>query len=293
MNGSPEKVRVWLPVPREHGAWGMLAQPFLAALVVVALRGEGRHWMGAIPSMAAAALVFLIREPLLVLARQKWVWRDAGGKRPETAVARRWVAIEALALLASGAWLLAVWPVRLAATLLLVGGVGAAALTGLAVYVTIRNKQRSIWFQGLSAAGLSASGLAACLAVTGRVPEWGWWWWGLHAAHFLAGILVVHVRLEARIAARRGRGMPPEFFKARQQTAIVQAVFLAAGLAMLAMGKEWYAGAAVASAAWHLYNLYAARTPAAVMMPMTSVGKRALAASIVFTIVAGAGAVLS
>lgn len=280
-----EPVRKWSPVPREHGAWGILAQPFVGALLVLAAKREGSpsHWLTAIPAAIAVAVAFLIREPLLVLARQRWVWR--GPERPETAPARKWAAIELG--LGIAAALTVMWPVRLLIAL----GAAAAAVTAVAIYITLRNRQRAIWFQGLSAVGLSASGLVACLTVTGEIPSWGWWWWGLHAAHFFAGILVVHVRLEARIAARKSCPAPEEFPKLRRDTAAIEALFAGAGAAMLATGFVWYGAAALLSAAWHFYNLYAARTPAAVAMPMTSVGQRALAASIIFTLLTAAGAV--
>ena len=71
--------RGW-PLPREHGAWGMLLQPFAAAAVVAA------EWTPALGAALGAMLaVFLAREPLLVLARQRWVWREP---RPETEIGR-------------------------------------------------------------------------------------------------------------------------------------------------------------------------------------------------------------
>lgn len=274
----------------------MLAQPFLGALLIL----HRVSWT-IVPVLAAVLLVFLIREPLIVLARQKWVWRDPQGERPETAHARRYVLLELLGLASAGAWLLAVWPFWWIAVL----GAGAGALTALAVFITLRNRQRAIWFQALSAAGLSASGIAACLAVTGGVPAWGWWWWGLHAAHFFAGILVVHVRLEARIAARKGgTTLTPEFLRSRRDTALIQSALAVVALTIFALGKlpglppgappgsPWYGAALMLSAAWHFYNLYTAHTPASVAMPMTSVGQRALVASIVFTLLVAAGAVL-
>ena len=52
----------------------MLLQPFIAALLVY----HRLTWQ-ALPALAAVVLVFLVRDPLTVLARQKWVWR---GERP-------------------------------------------------------------------------------------------------------------------------------------------------------------------------------------------------------------------
>ena len=75
----------------------MLLQPFAAAAVVAA------EWTPALGAALGAMLaVFLAREPLLVLARQRWVWREP---RPETARARRWLSVELAAAAACGAYL--------------------------------------------------------------------------------------------------------------------------------------------------------------------------------------------
>src|SRR5581483_11660514 len=85
-------------IPRAHGAWAMLLQPFVAALLVY-----HRVSWAVRPALAAVVLVFLIRDPPTILARQKWVWR---GERPESAVARRYLAVEFLLLAMSGGLLL-------------------------------------------------------------------------------------------------------------------------------------------------------------------------------------------
>ena len=255
-------------LPREHGAWGMVLQPFLGALI--ALRAIS--WP-VLPALAGVLLVFVLREPLVVLARQRWVWRDP---HPETRDARKTVLAE-FALLAGAAVALAfAWPLAWLAAL----GAAAAILTALAVHVTIRNRQRAVWFQALSAAGLSGSCLAATLAGTGSIPGWCWWWWALHAVHFLTGILVVHVRLDARIQARRGA--PPDFHS-RRDALIAQSLAAAGALALLATGRYFYGAALAISSLVHFRDLAIAHHPAAIATPMTRVGLRALALSIVFT----------
>lgn len=265
-------------VPREHGAWAMLLQPFGAALIVY----HRLTWQ-VLPALAAVVLVFLVRDPLIVLARQRWVWR---GERPETALGRRYLAIELLLLGVCGALLMTAWPVWMLAAL----GGAAAALTIVAVSMTIQNRQRAIWLQALSAAGLSSSALAACLAISGAIPVWGWWIWSLHSAHFLAGILVVHARLEARIALRKpGAEMTEAFLRMRREAMIAQVVFAVVATALLFSRLFFYGAALAGSAAFHLVDLYNLHTNRALSLPMKSVGKRALAASIVFTLLVVAG----
>ena len=256
----------------------MLLQPFLAALLVY----HRLTWQVA-PALAAAVLVFLVRDPLTVLARQKWVWR---GERPETAAARRYLAVESILLALCGATLAIAWPLRILAVL----GGAAGALTILAVYMTVHNRQRAVWLQALSAAGLSSSALAACLAISPAVPAWGWWIWALHAAHFLGGILVVHVRLDARIALRKpGAELKAGFLRMRREAALVQVSFAIAAVALLARGFWFYGAALAGSAVFHLLDLYRLHSEQALLLPMKSVGKRALTASIAFTLLVVAG----
>src|SRR5580692_2927315 len=129
VNNQQESARKASLFPREHGAWGMLGQPFLGAVAILAILGERIPW-AVIPATGAVLVVFLIREPLMVLARQRWMWRDAAGERAESRVARRYVAVELAVLAAMGLWLLTAWPWWLVVAL----GAGAGALTALAVY---------------------------------------------------------------------------------------------------------------------------------------------------------------
>ncbi len=250
----------------------MFLQPFLGGLIVL----RTLTWAVA-PALAAVVLLFLIREPLTVLARQRWVWREP---HAETAAAKKYALTELLLLGVAGAALLFVWPWWLLAAL----GAAGAGLTAFAVYMTLKNRQRSIVLQGLSAAGLSSSVLAACLAVDLNVPDWAWWFWGLHAAHFLAGILVVHLRLETRIAAKKGGNVLTPAVLERRRDALIAALAMTVGAAVIFWMKlPWFAGAAFLSGVSQIYDLATAHRPGVVAMPLMKVGRRALAKSIVFT----------
>jgi hypothetical protein len=250
----------------------MFLQPFLGALIIL------RHVTWPVfPALAAVVIVFILREPLIVLARQRWVWRDV---HPETAFARKYVLAECALLACAGAALLLAWPWWL---LISLGGV-AAALIAFAVYMTVKNRQRSIVLQLLSALGLSSSVLAACLAVNLAIPGWAWWFWGLHAAYFLAGILVIHVRLETRIAARKGADvLIPAVLDRRREALCVAAAMLVASFGILWIGQPWFALATGLAALGQFYDLYTAHRPEVVATPMTKVGQRALLRSLGFT----------
>lgn len=260
-------------IPREHGAWAMLLQPFIAALIIY------HRWNWEIlPALAAVILVFLARDPLTVLARQKWVWKT---EHPETQTAKRYLAIELPLLAVVGAALSMHWPLWILGLL----GIGAAGLTSLAVLMTVKNRQRTVWLQALSAAGLSSSALAACLAISTSLPVWVWWLWALHAAHFLAAILVVHTRLEARIAYRKfGPELTPAFHEMRRQAGAVQVVLGMAAATLFADGRALYGTALALSALFHLLDLYNQHASWSLEVRMKIVGQLALTLSILFTL---------
>ena len=250
----------------------MLLQPFIGS--VIALKFVNQTMFAA---LICVVLAFLIRSPLLTLARQQWVWRE---QKPETRSARLQVLVELL-VMAIAAWqLVQVWPRQA-----LIGlGAIAGALNILAVSMTVHNRQRELWFQALSAAGLSLSGIAACISLTGGIPGWAWAWWALHTAHFWTGIMVVHVRLQARVDARVAKDvMSPALRGLTTQAKVVQGVVAVAGLALIGLGYLYYGIAVLLSSAVHLREIAAAASQQSVEMSMNTVGRRALIVSIVFT----------
>lgn len=251
--------------PREHGAWSLLLTPFVAALLVA-----GRVKPTTCAVLAAALALFLLREPLLVLARQRWVWRE---ERPESALALRWTAGLGTLLAGLGVVLARAWGLPLMAGL----GAGAAALTILAVWMALRNRQRSVWLQTASCGGLTFTAVAAARSVNDGFPQWGWVLWGLCWLQGVAGILVVHTRLDAMIARKTGR---PE-------TAIRQAAWLAVGLlavvaaALAGRGSMLLAAAPALAAAAHGWELAAMRLETKLKV----VGLRAMALSMTYALI--------
>lgn len=119
-------------------------------------------------ALAAVVYAFAAQDPLVLLARPRWVWKQ---RRPETPTAVRWIFTELVVIAACGFALLTTGP--WAKYLLLFGG--AAAFSGLAVWVNVRNLQRSRGFQVASAVALTSTALTAGLAATGSIPRWCWW----------------------------------------------------------------------------------------------------------------------
>lgn len=256
----PEALKA--PVPREHGAWGILLQPFVAGAVLAG------HWTWLwVPALGLVLLGFLLRAPLIVIARHRWVWRRYG---PAQRAAQRWVVIELGGVIACLVLL-----ARSTALLPLLGLAAVAGfLTAASVWVTIRNRQRSIPFQLVSAGGLSTTAMLAALVGTGGVPGWAWWLWGIFAAHAMASILVVHARLKSR-AALRGGGSAGT----RKSTFAAQMLQLAAAAAV-AMADWRLAAPLIGSAMANGAELWRLQSPVHLQEPLTRVGYRMLAAAL-------------
>jgi uncharacterized membrane protein YciS (DUF1049 family) len=258
------------PTPREHGAWGLLLQPFVAAAILAGFW----HWL-LLPTLALVLLGFLLKEPLMVLARQRWVWRSPN---PQTPVALRWLVAELVAIAICLVVLAAHTPILPLAVLSAV----ALALTLTAVWFTVKNRQRSVFLQLLSAAGLSTSALLVVLVAQQALPIWVWVLCGMLTLHAATSILVVHTRLQ-RIAARRNaaQGIPiPPASHARSAV-------LAATAQLVAAAAAWVSGHPALSlpfafsAAANALELYRLNRPNTLDEPLKKVGYRALATSLV------------
>jgi hypothetical protein len=136
-------------VPHEHGAWGQLAMPLVAALAI------GRPTAPALLLSAAVVLAFLAHEPLLVLLGQRGRRaRDEDGAR-----ARRWLAGTGALALAAGLAGIALAPAAARLALLLPAGLAAAV--GVLVW---RRLEKTAGGEIVVAAALASAGLAVGLA---------------------------------------------------------------------------------------------------------------------------------
>ncbi|MBL8173872.1 MAG: YwiC-like family protein [Bryobacterales bacterium] len=257
-----------LLLPREHGAWGMLLQPFVAAAIL------SRQWTWLfLPALLSVLVVFIAREPLLVLARQSTVWREP---RPESEIARRNVIAEALLLAACGIALLQQVPLSVLAVL----GLAAAALSALALTMTMRNKQRSVWLQSASAFGLSSSALLAGQVGRGTLADYSVWAvWAILSLHFLTGIFLVHARLDKRT------GKPSAAAMQRYAWFCIAANFVC-GAAAAALGDWPVLLPLWLSAAVSIGEIWWMSRPASLKEPLKRVGLRALTVSLIHTLVA-------
>ncbi|HUX43700.1 MAG TPA: YwiC-like family protein [Terracidiphilus sp.] len=255
--------------PREHGATAMLLTPIVCAAVLA------RTWRWSeLATLTAAFAALAAKDPLVVLVRQRLVWKQP---HAETPAAARWFAGWALLFGLSGLVLLRAWPMRT----LLGMSAGMAAYAALAVRVNVKNRQRSVLFQIASAAALSSSALACAISALGTIPAWCWWLWVLLSLHATVGILVVHARLDARVAPR---SPAPGARQSRRTALAAVAVVAGAALAAAVLGRWWIALALAVAAAGFDYDLRSQRDAAALQMPLMRVGRRALTLAVVFAL---------
>ena len=248
----------------------MLLVPFFAGAILA------RAWRWAeVAALAASFVVFAAKDPMVVVARQRWVWRD---RRPETDVAWRWLAWEAVILAVCAVPLALVWPIWALAG----AAVGAGAFSVIAVAMTVRNRQRSTLLQIASAIALTATALAACLSATGAIPGWGWRLWALCGLQATAGILVVHARLEARIAARKGESVS----QYRRPAMVAVAVLVVAAVVARNFAIS---GALLLAEGAYAFDLWRQLSAQSLQMPLTRVGLQSLGLSIVYTVLIVAG----
>lgn len=251
----------WLP--REHGAWGLLFQPFVAGAVL------GGRWTWTLaPAAALLFLGFIVREPLVILARQAFVWRTPN---PQTPLALRWLLFE-LGGLGLCAWLLSAdIPARSMAAFLLAG----ALLTASAVWVIVRNRQRTLAFQLVSAALLGGTAPLGVFVASGTLPPWAYLLWATLTLHAAASILVVHARLARKSAARSAP--EPSSFRTdlgRQFLPFPAALALAAFHWPLALPAAY----SMAAGVWEVRRICG---EGGLQEPLTRVGIRTLASSLV------------
>jgi hypothetical protein len=256
-------------LPHEHGATAMLLTP----IVCVAILARQWHW-SELATLTAAFAALAAKEPMVVLARQRFVWKQP---HPETSAAVQWFASWIVIFLLSGLVLVFAWPLRGIVAM----GLGVCVFSALAIAINVKNRQRSTLFQIASAAALTSSSLATSLSATGAIAPWCWWLWLLMAMQATAGILVVHARLDARIASR-GTAPASEQFRSAAQVAL--SALACAAVAAAILGHGWIALALLMVVMGYWYNLRGQRDPATLQIPLKKVGQRALVLSSLFSI---------
>ncbi len=254
-------------LPREHGSWGMLLFPLVSAAI---LAKTWTWWT--VPAFGVAMAGFLIREPLAVLLRQRYVWKQP---RPETEAAKRSLWLFVPIFLACGLALLAVVPLIWLGALALIG----AGLTAAYLYAALHSLQRSTLLQLAGSFGLTSAAALPWLAAGREVDRTLLLLALVHAVHSTGGVLTVHARLEAMQAHRGKTGSRASRTAAWIWQAVQGAVAVAGIGPLLAM-------ALVAPLLAHIVDLLRFRGEAFLKTPLKTVGFRELGLSIVVSILA-------
>lgn len=262
-------------LPREHGATAMLLTPIVAMAILV----RTWHW-SELAVLTAAFAAISAKDPAVVLIRQRLLWKH---RSPDATSAAQWLLGWTLLLTLSVLILFRTWPL----TLFVIMGAGIALFAALAIFINFKNRQRSTLFQIASAAALTSTSIATCIAATGSVPTWSLWFWALTAAQASAGILVVHARLDARFALRKPSTPPSHQFR-RAAFAALAVLFLAA-IAALARNHALIACALLLVTAVYTLDLLRQSDAAFLQMPLKTVGQRALLLSTIYAALLIAG----
>lgn len=261
-------------LPREHGATAMLLTPIFS----VAILARRWHW-SELAVLTAAFAAMSAKDPAVLIMRQRFVWKRTS---PESSAAAQWLFGWSVVLVASVLILSITWPLRA----FLAIGAGVVGFGCIAILVNLKNRQRSTLFQIASAAALTSTSLATCISATGSIASWCWLFWILIAMQASAGILVVHARLDARIALRKAAAASRQFRRAAQA---VLGLLLCAAVTAVILRHAWIALAFLLAVVGYSYDLIRQRDSVSRQMPLKAVGLQALMLSTLYSALLIAG----
>lgn len=185
-----------LLLPREHGSWALLYGP-----LSVALLAYGSAVFRFLPFLVCVTALFLAREPLACLVRQ----RQRNQPSPKTGFWWKWFWIYATVGVLAGLPLLLVWRFW---DLLVPAGIALLVLGAHLIWIN-RKGERNLGAESLGVAGLCLTGVAATTVLRGRLDGESFQLWLLCAFFFASGLLYVRMRIargvgkNAALATRR------------------------------------------------------------------------------------------
>jgi len=179
-------------LPHEHGAWGQLLMPLVAAIAI------GRPTGAALLLSSAVVLAFVAHEPLLVLLGQ----RGRRAREEDGVRARRWLAATGALAAAAGLAGIALASALARLALLLPAALGA----GVAALVW-RRLEKTAGGEIVVASALASAGLAVALAAGAAVEDAvaAALAWVLAFAAATLAVQVILVRVRSRGARDPGR----------------------------------------------------------------------------------------
>ena len=182
---SKPKWRCSIVLPREHGAWGMLAIPLLSGTAIGYVAG-GRAWSALTLALTAATAAFLLRTPVEALLGTSIIRPTDVERKIAWGATCFWAAL-AIASLTAFAAHASIKP------LLIPVSVAAPALV---LQCFGRNRQRRLLSELLGAATLSAGAFVSYFAITARADETALALWLISSLFCADQILYVRSLLE-------------------------------------------------------------------------------------------------
>lgn len=152
------------PMPREHGAWGILLIPFATAM------GISRVADVKMALLLTSVLCFYVARTSYLKQHAKWTFLLLAGSALATAP------------------LLIVWRLW-----------WLAAFGAVAAALAFRRTERSVSMQLIAVAGLTLTAAAAWYTATGNLDRHAWLLWGLNFLYFAGGVFYVKMHVAAAI----------------------------------------------------------------------------------------------
>jgi len=173
------------PLPREHGAWAMLATPLLLGALLAPVSSSRVLWL-----FIAALSFFLLRHPVAILVKR---WANPP---KDAAYLRQWVVIYGGVAALSGAWLLLGYGLWWLIPAALVG----ATLLGLNMWLVTRRQEMSLMAELSGIFGLAMGAPMSYYVASGLLDRLAMMLWLLNFLYF--GGTVFYVKLKVRIQPR-------------------------------------------------------------------------------------------
>lgn len=170
------------PLPKEHGSWVMFATAFLGGVAITK-----RPSAAVALYLIAALFIFVIRQPLNLLARIK-NRRTAGGYYREELL--RWIGLYAIGAAIPGLVLI----VSFERPMLIPIGLAGAALVGIDVHRSSLTARPTLWSEVAGAAGLALNGLGAYYSASGHLDKASAQLTLLLLMHFVAAVFYVRMK---------------------------------------------------------------------------------------------------
>jgi len=184
-----------IPIPKQHGAWGMLYVPFLTAASSFGIVNAEL-----VLTFFLLTLAFVLQEPLLGLIRFYPV-REKNHQRFRFLLT--WAILFAALLLLT----VVILTIKFARPNLFLFGTFAALLLALHVFQQKGRTDRTIGGEFLSVLGLTLSAPVTCYVLTGRIDRLALMLWLFNIVYFTSSIFYVKLRVSRAANKKYGNSI--------------------------------------------------------------------------------------